>query len=210
MEISITVILIAITCLTSYQAFKNHNMMGRWMFTPYLIRTENQVDRFVLSGFIHKDGTHLLFNMFTFYFFGRLVEQFLYYNMGQVTGGIVYVLFYIIAIIISDIPTYLKQKNNPSYHALGASGGVSAAVFASIMLVPLSDICLFGILCLPGFILGILFLIYSVVKGMQDKDGINHDAHLYGALFGIIFILILTPQSAISFFEQIINYRPFG
>lgn len=210
MEISITVILIAITCLTSYQAFRNHNMMGRWMFTPYLIRTDNQVDRFVLSGFIHKDGTHLLFNMFTFYFFGRLVEQFLYYNMGPITGGIVYVLFYIIAIIISDIPTYLKQKNNPRYHALGASGGVSAAVFASIMLVPLSDICLFGILCLPGFILGILFLIYSVVKGMQDKDGINHDAHLYGALFGIIFILILTPQSAISFYEQIINYRPFG
>lgn len=210
MEISITVILIAITCLTSYQAFQNHQMMGRWMFTPYLIRTENQVDRFVLSGFIHKDGTHLLFNMFTFYFFGRLVEQFLFYNMGQVTGGIVYVLFYIIAIIISDIPTYLKQKNNPSYHALGASGGVSATVFASIMLVPLSDICLFGLLCLPGFILGILFLIYSVVKGMQDKDGINHDAHLYGALFGILFILVLTPQSAVSFYEQIINYRPFG
>jgi len=210
MEISITVILIAITCLTSYQAFQNHRMMGRWMFTPYLIRTENQVDRFVLSGFIHKDGTHLLFNMFTFYFFGRLVEQFLFYNMGQVTGGIVYVLFYIIAIVISDIPTYLKQKNNPSYHALGASGGVSATVFASIMLVPLSDICLFGLICLPGFILGILFLIYSVVKGMQDKDGINHDAHLYGALFGIIFILILTPQSAVSFYEQIINYRPFG
>jgi len=210
MEISITVILIAITCLTSYQAFQNHQMMGRWMFTPYLIRTDNQVDRFVLSGFIHKDGTHLLFNMFTFYFFGRLVEQFLFYNMGQVTGGIVYVLFYIIAIIISDIPTYLKQKDNPSYHALGASGGVSATVFASIMLVPLSDICLFGLICLPGFILGILFLIYSVVKGMQDKDGINHDAHLYGALFGIIFILILTPQSAVSFYEQIINYRPFG
>jgi len=184
--------------------------MGRWMFTPYLIRTENQVDRFILSGFIHKDGTHLLFNMFTFYFFGRLVEQFLNYKLGDITGGIVYVLFYILAIIISDIPTYLKQKENPHYHALGASGGVSATVFASIMLVPLSDICLFGLICLPGFILGILFLIYSVVKGMQEKDGINHDAHLYGALFGIIFILILTPQSAVSFYEQIINYRPFS
>jgi len=210
MEISITVILIAITCLTSYQAFRNHNMMARWMFTPYLIRTDNQFDRFVLSGFIHKDGTHLLFNMFTFYFFGRLVEQFLNYKLGEITGGIVYVLFYILAIIISDIPTYLKQKDNPHYHALGASGGVSATVFASIMLVPLSDICLFGLICLPGFILGILFLIYSVVKGMQEKDGINHDAHLYGALFGIIFILILTPQSAVSFYEQIINYRPFS
>ncbi|KEO72839.1 rhomboid family intramembrane serine protease [Anditalea andensis] len=209
MDISITIILIALTCVTSFLAFRNPQMMGRWMFTPYHIRTENQLDRFILSGFIHKDGTHLLFNMFTFYFFGNMVEEFLEYYMGQITGGLVYVLFYLIAIIISDIPTYIKQKNNPHYHALGASGGVSATVFASIMLVPLSNICIFGILCLPGFILGILFLIYSVVKGMQDKDGINHDAHLYGALFGILFIFILTPQSAVSFYEQIIHYRPF-
>lgn len=209
MEISITVVLIAITCLISYQAFRNPSFMGRCMFTPYIIKRDQQFDRFITSGFIHKDGTHLLFNMFTFYFFGRQIEQFLTYYMGEVGGGVAYVAFYIIGIIISDIPTYLKQKDNPSYHALGASGGVSATVFASIMLAPLSNICIFGLICLPGFILGILFLIYSVMKGMQDKDGINHDAHLYGALFGILFIFVLTPESAISFFDQIKNYRPF-
>ncbi|WP_143962375.1 rhomboid family intramembrane serine protease [Litoribacter populi] len=209
MQISATLVIIALTALVSFQGFKNHGLLNRWMFTPYLIKEYHQWDRFVLSGFIHKDLTHLLFNMFTFFFFGRVVEQFLGYYFNGVIGTVFYVLFYLAAIIISDIPTYFKQKSNPRYHALGASGGVSATVFASIMLMPLADICLFGLICLPGFILGVLFLIYSVVKGMQDKDGINHDAHLYGALFGIIFILILNPQSAVSFFEQIKNYRPF-
>jgi membrane associated rhomboid family serine protease len=209
MEVSVTVILIVITALVSFQAFKNHSLLSRCMFTPYLVKEKGQWDRFVLSGFIHKDSTHLIFNMFTFFFFGRLVEQFLTYFMGQTLGIIAYVGFYLVGIVISDIPTYFKQKDNPRYHALGASGGVSATVFASIMLMPLSDICLFGLICVPGFILGVLFLIYSVVKGMQDRDGINHDAHLYGALFGIIFILILTPSSAVHFWDQIRHYRPF-
>jgi membrane associated rhomboid family serine protease len=92
---------------------------------------------------------------------------------------------------------------------LGASGGTSATVFASIVIMPLSDICLFGIICLPGFILGGLFLIYSYVKGKQDSDGINHDAHFYGAIFGIAFILILSPSSAGMFLEQIKGFRLF-
>ncbi|MCR9083693.1 MAG: rhomboid family intramembrane serine protease, partial [Cyclobacteriaceae bacterium] len=112
-------------------------------------------------------------------------------------------------IIIADIPTYLKHQDNSYYRALGASGGTAATVFASIIILPLADICLFGILCLPGFILGALFLIYSYTKGKQDSDGINHDAHLYGALFGIVFILIVSPESFGNFIDQILNYRPF-
>jgi membrane associated rhomboid family serine protease len=147
--------------------------------------------------------------MFTFYFFGRVVEQFLAYQLGSSLGGVVFVLFYILGIIIADIPTYLKHQNNSYYRALGASGGTAATVFSSIIILPLADICLFGIICLPGFILGALFLIYSYTKGKQDSDGINHDAHLYGALFGIIFILILSPSSAVHFIDQIRNWRIF-
>jgi membrane associated rhomboid family serine protease len=119
------------------------------------------------------------------------------------------VIFYILGIIISDIPTYFKNQGNSYYRALGASGGTSATVFASIIILPLSDICLFGVVCLPGFILGALFLIYSYFKGKNQDDAINHDAHLYGAIFGIIFILIISPSSAITFLEQIKDYRPF-
>ncbi|TFV92165.1 rhomboid family intramembrane serine protease [Algoriphagus kandeliae] len=209
MNLSITVILIILTAISSFLAFNNPSLVERWMFTPYLIKRRNQWDRFLLSGFIHKDYIHLLFNMFTFYFFGGVVEQFLAYKFGSTTRGIVFVLFYLSGIIIADIPTYFKHQDHAYYRALGASGGTAATVFASIIILPLADICLFGIFCLPGFILGALFLIYSYTKGKQDSDGINHDAHLFGALFGIIFILIISPSSALDFIEQIKSFRIF-
>ncbi|MCH7399583.1 rhomboid family intramembrane serine protease [Belliella sp. R4-6] len=209
MELSTTVVIIVITVLTSYWGFRNPQILERWMFTPYLIKNRNQYDRFVLSGFIHKDSMHLLFNMFTFFFFGGAVEQFLLYRLGFIPGTLVFVLFYIVGIIVSDIPTFLKHQDHSFYRALGASGGVAATVFASIILMPLSDICLFGIICLPGFALGVLFLIYSVVQAKKGNDGINHDAHLYGALFGIAFILIISPSSALNFLNEIKSFRLF-
>nr|WP_262918715.1 rhomboid family intramembrane serine protease [Belliella filtrata] len=208
-ELSTTVIIIVITVITSYWAMRSPTVIQRWMFTPFLIDKRNQYDRFILSGFIHKDSMHLLFNMFTFFFFGGAVEQFLMYRLGVGLGTTVFILFYLCAIVISDIPTFLKHRNDSYYQALGASGGVAATVFASIILMPLSDICLFGILCLPGFALGGLFLIYSIVQGKKGNDGINHDAHLYGALFGILFILIISPASASNFIQEIKNFRLF-
>lgn len=209
MELSLTTIIIGITAITSIIAFNRYEMLDRWMFMPYRIKNRGQWDRFILSGFIHKDYIHLLFNMFTFYFFGGVVEMFLSYTFGVITGGVLFVAFYLLGIIISDIPTYNKFKKDSHYRALGASGGTAATVFASIVIMPLSDICLFGIICLPGFILGVLFLIYSYVKGQKGEDNINHDAHLYGAIFGIIFILILSPSSAGMFVEQIRDFRLF-
>lgn len=209
MELTLTTLIIGITAITSILGFSKPELLDRWMFTPYRIKHRNQWDRFILSGFIHKDYVHLLFNMFTFYFFGGVVEMFLKYQFGQGFGGVVFVAFYLLGIIISDIPTYLKHKDNSYYRALGASGGTAATVFASIIIMPLADICLFGILCLPGFILGGLFLIYSYVKGKQDSDGINHDAHLYGAIFGIVFILILSPSSALQFISQLKEFKLF-
>jgi membrane associated rhomboid family serine protease len=209
MNYSLTIILIGITALSSIIAFNRPALLDRWMFIPYQIKQRNQWDRFILSGFIHKDFMHLLFNMFTFYFFGGVVERFFKFQFGLALGGLIFVGFYLAAIVIADIPTYLKQQGNSYYQALGASGGTSATVFASIILMPLSDICLFGLLCLPGFLLGGFFLIYSYVKGQQGQDNINHDAHLYGAIFGIICILLLSPGSAGMFLEQILSYQPF-
>ncbi|MBD8488393.1 rhomboid family intramembrane serine protease [Echinicola sp. CAU 1574] len=209
MDISATVLIIIITAISSFYGWKNYGFLSRSMFNPYLINSNKEFDRFILSGFVHKDAVHLLFNMITFYFFGSLVEQYLTYRFGFFPGVAIFILFYLGALAISDIPTYLKHKSNPNYQALGASGGTAAAVFASIILMPMQDICLFGILCLPGFILGIIFLGYSAIKSKQDNDSINHDAHLYGALFGIIFILILSPGSAVHFFDQVKNYSLF-
>jgi membrane associated rhomboid family serine protease len=209
MDLSLTTILIGITALSSIIAFNRPTLLDRWMFMPYRIKQRNQWDRFILSGFIHKDYMHLLFNMFTFYFFGGVVERFFKFQFGLELGGLIFLGFYLIAIVLADIPTFLKEQGNSYYQALGASGGTSATVFASIILMPLSDICLFGLLCLPGFLLGGFFLIYSFVKGQQGQDNINHDAHLYGAIFGIVCILLLSPNSAAMFLEQILSYRPF-
>ncbi|MBR9775317.1 MAG: rhomboid family intramembrane serine protease [Cytophagales bacterium] len=209
MELSVTLIIIIITCLTSYYGWKNPEFINKNLFTPYIIKTDGAYGRFLTSGFIHKDGTHLLFNMFTFYFFGNVVESYLNYAFGPELGIVAFVLFYLIAIIIADIPTYLKEQNNPSYHALGASGGTSATVFASIILMPLSDICIFGIFCLPGFILGLLFLGYAFYKGRAGGDNINHDAHFYGAVFGILVIVLISPENALHFWEQVKNFSLF-
>ncbi|UJP65440.1 rhomboid family intramembrane serine protease [Mongoliitalea daihaiensis] len=209
MEITATLVLIGITVLTSYQAWNKPDLLNRWMFTPYLIKNRNQWDRFVLSGFIHKDGMHLFFNMFTFYFFGSTIEYFLTYRLGFGLGIVTYVLFYVGAIVIADIPTFLKHQGNSYYRALGASGGVAAAVFGSIILRPLSDICLFGLICLPGFALGGMFLIYTIVQAKKGHDGVNHDAHLYGAIAGILFILLIFPSSAGMFWEQLKSFRLF-
>ncbi|SEJ14624.1 Rhomboid family protein [Cyclobacterium xiamenense] len=209
MELSLTLITIGITCLISYYGWKNPEVMERQLFVPYLIQRNKSYGRFITSGFIHKDGTHLLFNMFTFYFFGSVVEQYLMYQFGASLGALAFVVFYLAAIVVADIPTYLKEKDNPSYRALGASGGTAATVFASIVLMPLSDICIFGIFCLPGFILGLLFLGYAFYKGKQGDDAINHDAHFYGAVFGIAVIVLISPQNALYFWDEIKSFRLF-
>ncbi|WP_339923971.1 rhomboid family intramembrane serine protease [uncultured Cyclobacterium sp.] len=209
MELSLTLIIIIITCLISYYGWKNPEFINKQLFTPYLIKREGSYGRFLFSGFIHKDGTHLLFNMFTFFFFGNVVESYLTYMFGFEMGVVAYLAFYLLAIVIADIPTYLKEQDNPAYHALGASGGTSATVFASIILMPLSDICIFGIFCLPGFILGILFLGYAFYKGRAGGDNINHDAHFYGAVFGIVVIVLISPENGLQFWEQIKSFSLF-
>jgi membrane associated rhomboid family serine protease len=131
---------------------------------------------------------------------------------GQVLGSsgtIVYILFYLSAIVISDLPVAIKRKNDFNYNSLGASGAVSAMVFASILYFPLNNICLYGILCLPGFILGVIYVVYSYYQGRNMSDNINHEAHLYGAIYGAVFGIIVYPAAAMDFVNQIMSYRIF-
>jgi len=144
--------------------------------------------------------------MFSFYFFGSQLEYIFDYIFGDL-GTVYYIAMYILAIIVSDIPTLLKHQNNHAYNSLGASGAVSAVIFACILFQPLQDICLYGVLCLPGFILGGIYLIYSYQSSKRSKDRINHDAHLYGALFGILFCVVLYPASIQIFIEQMKEWK---
>ncbi|SDK83954.1 Membrane associated serine protease, rhomboid family [Catalinimonas alkaloidigena] len=204
MSLSLTLIVIIITVVTSLLAWNNANLFERWMFTPYLIRTRNQYDRFLTSGFIHNDWGHLLFNMITLYFFGTAVEQYF-------RSPLLFLVLYLVGIVVSSLPTYAKHKNHSHYHSLGASGGVSAILFSAILFDPIRGLYLFFIpIPIPGFIFGILYLFYSAYRAKQANDNINHDAHLYGALFGVAFTLVLFPSVISNFFYQLANWNIFN
>nr|WKN36795.1 rhomboid family intramembrane serine protease [Tunicatimonas sp. TK19036] len=208
MSLSITTIIIIITVIASLYAWNRPDLLQRWMFNPYAVQSRREYHRFITSGFIHQDYLHLFFNMFTLYFFGNMIEQTYAYVYGS-TGLILYVVMYLVAIIVSDISTYAKHKNNPNYNSLGASGGVAAVVFSAILYDPTNNIYLFAIIPIPGFILGALFLIYSYQRSKQTRDRINHDAHLWGALFGVAFTVVLNPPVISHFIQEISNFRLF-
>jgi membrane associated rhomboid family serine protease len=209
MEISITTIIIIITVAISFYAWSKPDLQHKMMLNPYNVSNRNEWYRFISSGFVHADYIHLGFNMFTLFFFGQAIEYIYTAYFGDF-GAILYVSLFIFGIIVSDIPTFLKHRHNPGYNSLGASGGVSAVIFSSILFFPLNEICLYAVLCLPGFVLGALYLIYSYYMGNKSRNNVNHDAHLYGALFGIIFSIIIQPPVIITFFQEVATYRPFG
>lgn len=205
---SITLIIIAVSIVISLIAWNNGNIYYGFMMNPYEIFKQKQYWRLVTSGFIHSGYMHLGFNMFTFFFFGNVVEIIFGQILGS-SGTMVFILFYLSAIVISDLPTAIQNRHYPGYNSLGASGAVSSMVFASIIYLPLNKICLFAILCLPGFILGTLYIIYSYTQSKSISDNINHQAHLYGAIYGIVFALIVYPPAAGQFIDQILSYRLF-
>lgn len=204
----ITYILIGATVVVSMLAFNRPTMFAEFMMNPYKVRTRGQYYRFLTSGFIHQDHMHLILNMFSFYFFGPIIENIFAIIFGG-WGSIYYVALYFLAIVVSDVPSYLKNKNNPGYNSLGASGGVAAVIFASIVFQPVQKICLFIAICLPGFILGTAYVIYSYFQGRKANDNINHDAHLYGAVFGFIFCIVMYPPSITIFFSEIMKWKMF-
>jgi membrane associated rhomboid family serine protease len=202
----LTYIIIGATTLVSLYAFQAPQVLSALMMNPYYTDKKQQYYRFITSGFIHKDHIHLLWNMLSFYFFGTAIERQFSALFGA-SGGLYFIALYVLAIIVSDVPTYFKHRHNPGYNSLGASGGVSAVIFAFIIFEPLADICLYFALCLPGFILGALYIIFSWYQGKKSNDNINHEAHLYGALFGLVFCVIVAPSSIGNFLEQIMNWR---
>ncbi|HEY3405331.1 MAG TPA: rhomboid family intramembrane serine protease [Ohtaekwangia sp.] len=203
----ITYILIGITVVISFYAFSRADVLNKLMMNPYSISKRDQYYRFITSGFIHGDHMHLIMNMLSLYFFGPVVEQIFAAVFGDL-GTIYFLALYFMAIVVSDLPTFFKHKNNPGYNSLGASGGVAAIIFAFIIFAPLEKICLYFALCMPGFILGTLYVVFSYYQGKKANDNINHSAHLFGALFGMVFCIVLYPEVLPHFIEQIAAWSP--
>lgn len=206
--ISLTLILIILTVGISWYAWQNPSLLDKWVMNPVRVSKYNEYYRFITSGFIHADVGHLIFNMFSLYFFGEAMEMFLGQIFGP-NGTFYYLALYMVGIVVSDLPTFLKHRKNNGYKSLGASGGVSALLFAFILLAPLQKVCLYFAICIPGFIFGAIYMAYSFYESRKMGGRINHDAHLYGAIFGILFMAVLLPASIPNFFEQIASWRLF-
>lgn len=188
MQLDITIIIIIVTTLVSIGGFTNHKIMEDLIFYPPAVTTKKQWYRFITCGLIHADFAHLLFNMISLYFFGRAVED-AFTLFFQEQGKWLYLSMYISALFISLLPTYLQHKNDENYRSLGASGAVSAVVFAGLAVAPDSDIYIYFIR-MPGFIFAPLYLILSIILAKKAKDNVNHSAHIWGSLYGLVFILI--------------------
>jgi membrane associated rhomboid family serine protease len=201
----ITLLIIAITSIVSIIAFQRHDIFHRFQFNPYAVKHNNEWSRFFLHGLLHADWMHLFFNMLVLFFFGGNVESAFQANFGA-KGILYFILLYIGGILFSSLTTYKKHQDNIYYNSVGASGAVSSVLFASVLIFPLADICLWGILCLPGIIWGIAYLVYSYSMAQKAADNINHDAHFMGALFGLAFTIAIRPTFALEFYYQIITY----
>ncbi|MGQ4583463.1 rhomboid family intramembrane serine protease [Lysobacter sp. F60174L2] len=196
----LTLILIAVTVLVSWLAFDRPRLLDRLILWPPAIDRQNQYDRLLTHGFIHADWQHLLFNMITLFFFGRIAEQ----VIGSMIGPIGFLLFYLSAIVIAILPTYLQHRHDARYRSLGASGGVSAVLFAFILVQPWSLIFVF-FLPVPAIVYGAFFVGYSIWMDRQGTDNTNHNAHLSGAIYGVLFMLLMEPRIAGVFLQRLMN-----
>ncbi len=186
----ITLIIIAITSIVSYLAFSNRALLDKLFFFPPAIANRGGY-RLLSYGFIHADFTHLIFNMLTLYFFGTVIEQVFKTVFGVTLGSLFYLLLYISALVISIAPTWLQNRQNSNYRGLGASGAVSAIVFAYILINPMNFMGIMFIpIMLPAFLFGFIYIAISIYLSRNHSGNINHLAHITGGAYGILFLLI--------------------
>jgi membrane associated rhomboid family serine protease len=190
--LSITLTIIIITGLVSIAAFGNQKIQEDLIFWPAAMRRGGQYHRFFTYGLIHADFLHLGFNMISLWSFGEFTEKTLFPLVFEERGKLLYIVLYVLAIIVSALPDYFKNKDNYAYRALGASGAVSAVIFAGIMLYPTIPIRFFFIpIDIPGYLFAIIFLGLSTYLAKRGRDNIGHGAHITGAIFGLVYVIVM-------------------
>lgn len=220
---TITNIIVAINVILSLIAFQNRDILSKLIFNPYQVVHRKEYYRVITHAFIHGDYIHLFFNMYVLYSFGNLIEQifteidyfkYLFPNLefwGVSNGYLFYVLLYLGGILFASLPAIKKNKDNPSYNSLGASGAVSAVVMGFILLMPTAPLRLFFVpIDIPAFILGGAYLFYEYYMSKKGGTGIAHDAHFWGAIYGLVLLIVIRPYFLVSFFNEIIEFLSFA
>lgn len=191
----ITIAIIALTSLVSILCFTGILDIDELKFNAYDARHRGQWYRMLTYGLVHANWGHLFFNMLTLYFFGTVVEKYFSAISGPTGGAVLYIVLYVSAIAISTIGDLVKYWNTPSYSAVGASGAVSAVLFASILFEPKMGIYIYLVpIPVPGYIFAPLYLVYCWYMAKKNVDNIGHSAHFWGAVYGILFPIICYPR----------------
>lgn len=199
MLMSITLAICILTFLISYQAFNKPEIIYKLRHYPIAEYQQKEWYRLLSSGFVHGGWIHLLINMFVLYQFGPIVESIFEEIFGQLIGAALFIILYLSTIVVADLPSYFKHKNNPNYSAIGASGAVSGIVFIYILFFPWTTLSLYGIIPFKAIVGGIAYLIYSSWASKNRNDGVDHSAHFFGALYGIIFMIAIYPPTVSHF-----------
>jgi membrane associated rhomboid family serine protease len=200
----ITLIIILSTVAISFMAWNKTEIYNRLIFNPYSVFHRKEWYRMFSGALLHADIPHLAINMLVLYSFGTYMEQ--VYAAIIPLGITMYLLLYILSIAAANFKTLFENKNNVWYNAVGASGAVSAVVFAYVLFAPIDKILFFGLIPIPAFLYGILYLVYSQYMSQKANDNIGHDAHFYGAVFGFVFTGLLKPELFQLFITQIVNW----
>jgi|SRR6185437_2266157 len=186
------------TIVSSLIAFQSQEHARKWMLNPYTLVKERKYFQVISSGFIHADWMHLAFNMLSFYFFaldidGAVPLEYMMTSVAGPIGHLYFALIYFVSMALGDLSTVIKQKDNPKYYSLGASGAITGIVFSYILFAPESRLSFFFMPNMPAPLFAVLFVVFSIIAGKSRRTNINHDAHLWGGLVGFILTAILFP-----------------
>lgn len=199
----VTILIIAIV-VTSIAGFNQPELIDKYKFNAWRIIHKKEYYRLITHGFFHGGWAHLLINMFVMWSFGDAV---LYYFSASIhlNSNVLFLIFFLSSLIVSSLYSLIKEKDNPYYSAIGASGAISGAIFITILYAPYQIIYLYFI-PVPGILMGVGYLIYSGIMSKKNIDNVGHDAHFWGAVYGFIFPILFTPQLLPRFFNQLIHF----
>lgn len=213
----ITIIIVAVTVLASIQAFSNATLFSKLLLHPWSVKHRKEYYRLLSHTLVHADTMHLFFNMFTFWSFGSFLEQ-LFRNellftrlfpdipfWGETKGIIYFAVLYIGGALIATLPAMRKHGDNMSYQAVGASGAVSAVMMAFMMMFPQYQVLFFFVIPCPAWLGALIFLAAEHWLSRSGRTNIAHDAHIWGAIFGILFVTVLNPGFPVHFFKSVLS-----
>ena len=205
---NLTLIIVAVSCGISLLCFSNAALFNGLKHHPYIEQNRGQYYRWLTSGFVHGDFIHLFVNMFVLYEFGRTVENYFVQHFGSTGGSLLFAFSYLLIVVMANIPTYFRHHKHYHFASVGASGGVSGIIFIFILLHPWAMLGLFAIIPIPAIIFGVLYLWYSTWASRKQNDMIDHEAHFYGAIAGILVAVVSRPEILSEFINNLIYEFP--